>query len=130
MMLKLTLHEKWLYRRKKYDALSKLMRSTKDGVARFDELCSQDASLQTWLGQASLMMAAMIGPDSQRSARMREVFKREGQGKLFDLHKTLAKKGFVTVEEAAAVFGITTEEMKATIAAYPALFKAWHISGC
>lgn len=129
-MPKLSLREKWLYRRKKYDALSKLMKQTEDGATRFNELCAQDASLQTWLGQASLTMAAMIGDDPKRRARMRKVFKRKEQGKLFELYKTLGEKGFVTVEEAAAAFGMTPEEMKATIAAKPEFFKEWHISGC
>ena len=129
-MSKLTLREKWLYRRKKYDALSKLMKQTEDGAARFNELCSKDASLQAWLGQVSLMMAAMISHDPKHRVGMREISKQEGQDKLFDLYKTLGEKGFVTVEEAAAAFGMTADEMKATIAARPALFKAWHISGC
>ncbi len=50
-MPKLKLHEKWLYHRKQYDALSKRMRRTEEGAARFNELCCQDVCLQVWLVQ-------------------------------------------------------------------------------
>ncbi len=127
MIPKLTLREKWLYRRKKYDALSKLMKQAEGGAARFNKLCTQDASLQTWLGRTRLMMSAAIR-NPKFSAALKEKVKRDGQGKLFDLYKSLDDKGFVTTEEAAAAFGMTVEEMKATVAAYPAMFKEWHIS--
>ncbi len=128
-MVKLTLRERLLYKRKKYDALSKLMRRTKEGAARFNQLCIQDAGLQVWIGRTHLTVAAAIFRNPKLKAAMKETAEREGMGKLFDLHKTLDEKGFVTIEEAAAAFGITTDEMKATITAHPAIFKEWHISG-
>jgi len=129
-MPKLTLRERWLYGRKKFDKLHRLMSQTKEGAARFNELCVQDARLHAWQGQLQPKMAAEIFSNPKLRAGFKKAMKAQGRGKLFDLYKSLHKKGFVTIEEAAAAFGMKTEEMRDAIAAYPALFKEFHISGC
>ena len=129
-MLKFTLREQWLYRRKKFEKLQQLMSRTEKGTIRFNDLCVLDASLRAWQGQLQPKIAATIFSDPKLSAGMKEALERKGKGKLFDFYKSLHEKGFVTVEEAAAAFGMTREEMKASIAAHPELFTELHISGC
>jgi hypothetical protein len=128
MIPKLTLRERWMYRRKKFDKLHQLMRRTEEGTTRFNELCVQDANLRSWQGQLQPKIAATIFSSPKLSAEMKKVLKSQGRGKLFDLYKILHKKGFVTIDQAAAAFGITTEEMKTTIDVHPELFKELHIS--
>ncbi len=129
-MQKLTFRERWLYRRKKFDKLHQLMNQTKEGAARFNELCVQDVRLHDWQSQHQPKMAAEIFSNPKLSAGMKKALEAQGRGKLFDLYKSLHEKGFVTIEEAAAAFGMKTDEMRDAVAACPALFKEFHISGC
>ncbi len=129
-MLKLSWRETLLYKRKKYNDLFKLMNQTAEGTARFNQLCVEDTKLQEWSGQTHQTIAAAIFGNPTFRVGMKEAFEQDGLGGLFDLHQKLYEKGFVTIEEAASAFSISAEEMRAANAAHPALFKAWHISGC
>lgn len=129
-MPKLTLRERWFYRQKKFDKLHQLMLRTKEGAARFNELRVQDASVQAWLGQLQRNTAAAIFSNPKLKAAMKKSLGHQDRGKLMNFYESLYKKGSVTVEDAAAAFGMTTEEMKAAIAAHPGLIKELQIGDC
>lgn len=58
---------------------------------------------------------------------MKEALESQGKDKLFDLYKAHHEKGFVTVEESAAAFDMTIEEMKQAKVEHPELFDEWNI---
>lgn len=128
MMPKLKLRERWLYRRKNYDKLAKLMRRSQEGADRFIELCCQDDCLQVWLiGSTIAGMSAMMEKGHRHKAALKETFESHGLGKFYTLHESIQEKSAVTIEQVAAAFGLSAEDMRTMIAANPALLKVWPI---
>lgn len=112
-----------LYREKRYGEFADLVLATEEGIDVFMELCRKDNDLCRWYVKEQAKMWDAIFADSDIEAQMRTMFEAKDMGEMFEFQKNIHTFGFATREEIAKAWGTTVEDIEATVAENPELFR-------